>query len=508
MSGSPYSVAHDPLVAGRTASVVGSGPNGLSAAVALARAGVRVTVYEAGPEPGGATRSAAVLGPGTTVDLGSAVHPFGVASPFLRTLDLSRHGLEWVQPDIPVGHPLDDGPAAVQYRSLARTAADLGPDGSAWWRLYAPLVGAWEETVAAFLGPMLRPPRHPVALARLSIRGALPAQAIARALFRTERARALFAGTSAHAVLPLDRPLTAAFGVLFGAAAHATGWPVARGGSDAIAAALVAELESYGGRVVTGAEITDLAQVRPADVVLLDLGPHAVADVAGAELPAAVVRGLRGWRYGTGVHKVDYLLDGPVPWNDARLGRAGTVHLGGSLMQIAAAERDVHAGRHPGRPFVLVAQQSAIDVSRAPTGQQVLYAYAHTPAGSTVAVGDRVDAQIERFAPGFRDRVIGRVESSPADLERWNANLVGGDVIGGSMGGAQLLLRPRATLRPYSLGAPGLFMCSASTPPGGGVHGMNGYHAARAALAHLRRGARSTRAPAPTVHIPTRKDSP
>ncbi|MGC5629296.1 phytoene desaturase family protein [Georgenia sp. Z1344] len=487
MSRSPFAVGHDPLVAGRTAAVVGSGPNGLAAAVALARAGVAVTVHEAGPEAGGATRSGPVLGEGTTVDLGSAVHPFGIASPFLATLDLGRHGLEWVQPDIPVGHPLDDGPAAVQYRSLRYTAADLGRDGAAWQRLYAPVVSDWEATTAGFLGPLLRVPREPVALARLGLRGALPATAVAKALFRDERARALFAGTSAHSVMPLTHPLTAAFGVLFGAAAHATGWPVARGGSRAISAALVAELEAHGGRVVTDSEITDLDQVRPADAILLDLGPHAVAELAGDELPAGVTRGLRRWRYGTATHKVDYLLDGPVPWNDDRLGRAGTVHLGGTLDEIAAAERDVHRGRHPERPYVLVAQQSALDPGRAPAGQQVLYAYAHTPHGSTAPVGDRIDAQLERFAPGFRDRVLRRVESAPADLAAWNPNLVGGDVVGGSMGGTQLLLRPRATLRPYGLGASGLFMCSASTPPGGGVHGMNGYHAARAALTHLRR---------------------
>lgn len=494
---SPYAVTHDPQVSGRRAVVIGSGPNGLSAAVALARAGLLVEVHEAASVPGGATRSGPVLGEGTTVDLGAAVHPFGVASPFLSTLNLARHGLEWLQPDIPVAHPLDGRPAALLHRSLEQTCQELGEDGRAWRRLHAPAVNHWESLVGSILSPLLRVPRHPVVMARFGLRGALPAAALARALFRDEPARALFAGTAAHSVLPLHHPLTSAFGVLFGAAGHATGWPVARGGSQAISRALVAELEAHSGRVVTDHPVTDLAQVGPADVILLDLAPQAVADLVGDRLPRSVERGLRRWRHGTAVHKVDYLLDGPVPWTDERVGRAGTVHVGGTLTEVAAAEDDAHRGRHPERPFVLVAQQSMLDPGRAPEGQQVLYAYAHTPHGSSAQVGPRIDAQIERFAPGFRDRVLRRVETSPAELAAWNPNLVGGDVIGGSMAGVQQVLRPRATLRPYQLGAPGLFICSASAPPGGGVHGMSGYHAARAALDYLR-------TPQSTVHrIPT-----
>lgn len=495
---SRYAVTHDPRVSGRRAVVIGSGPNGLSAAVALARAGLLVEVHEAASVPGGATRSGPLLGEGTTVDLGAAVHPFGVASPFLSTLNLGRHGLEWLQPDIPVAHLLDGGPAALLHRSLDRTCQELGVDGPAWRRLHEPAVNHWEALVGSVLAPLLRVPRHPVLMARFGLRGALPAAALARALFREEPARALFAGTAAHSVLPLHHPLTSAFGVLFGAAGHATGWPVARGGSQAISRALVAELEAHSGRVITDHPITDLAQVGPADVVLMDLGPQAVADLVGDRLPHGVQRGLRRWRYGTGVHKVDYLLDGPVPWSDPRVAGAGTVHVGGTLAEVAAAEADVHRGRHPERPFVLVAQQSMLDPSRAPEGQQVLYAYAHTPQGSTQPVGHRVDAQIERFAPGFRDRIIGRVETSPSELAAWNPNLVGGDVIGGSVSGVQQVLRPRATLRPYQLGVPGLFICSASAPPGGGVHGMSGYHAARAALTYLHSEEAPTRGPSAT----------
>lgn len=477
--------AAEPALRGRTAAVVGAGPNGLAAAIVLARAGLEVTVYEAAPSPGGALRSAPVFGLGTIVDLGAAVHPLGIASPFFASLQLERHGLRWLQPDIPLAHPLDGRPAALLHRSLAETAAGLGVDAAAWRRLHEPLQRRWPAVLDLVLGPLLRVPADLGTAVRFGVRAAPPAQAIASTLFRSDATRALFAGNAAHALLPLDRITTGAFGVLFGVAAHTSGWPVAAGGSQAIADALVAELRSLGGRVITETPIDDRRALGPVDVVMLDTGPHAAARIAGDRIPLSVRRALQRWRYGTALHKVDYLLNGPVPWSDPRVAAAGTVHLGGTLAEVAAAEAAVAAGRQPERPFVLVAQQSAIDPSRAPGHNQVLYAYAHTPNGSISRTGSRIDAQIERFAPGFRDRILARVETTPAALAAWNANLVGGDVVGGAATLRQLL-RPRLTTHPYRLG-PGLYLCSASTPPGGGVHGMSGFHAANAALTDLRR---------------------
>ncbi|MCM3689213.1 phytoene desaturase family protein [Kocuria rosea] len=475
-----------------TAAVVGSGPNGLGAAVVLARAGLDVTVHEAAATAGGAARSAAVLGPGTVTDLGSAVHPFGAASPLFTTLGLHRHGLEWLHPPIAAAHPLDDGPPGLLHRSLERTAEGLGRDGAAWTALHRGVVDRWEDTVEAVLGPLVRAPAHPLALASFGLRAPWPAAATARALFRTEQARGLFAGSAVHAVLPARHVLTSAFGTLFGAAAHATGWPVARGGSQAIVDALVADLEEHGGRVLLGSPVTDLAQVRPADVVLLDLTPRQVLRLGGLELPPRYRRALARWRYGTASYKVDLLLDGPVPWRDARIARAGTVHVGGTLAEIDAAETEARAGRLPERPFVLVAQQGAADRSRAPEGQEVLWAYAHVPHGcDDPAAGERVLDQLERFAPGVRDRIVARVDTPPGRLEAWNANLVGGDIGGGALDGLQQVFRPAVQPDPYATGAPGVYLCSSSTPPGGGVHGMAGCHAARSALRDLARRRRS-----------------
>ncbi|MFW6186849.1 MAG: phytoene desaturase family protein [Actinomycetota bacterium] len=475
-----------------TAAVVGSGPNGLAAAVVLARAGLDVTVHEAASVPGGAARSSDLLGPGTVVDLGSAVHPFGAASPLFRSLGLERHGLEWLHPPVVAAHPLDGAPPGLLHRSLERTAAELGPDGRAWTALHRGVVARWEQTVESVLGPLVRVPEHPVALAAFGLRAPWPAAATARALFRTEQARGLFAGSAAHAVLPPRHVLTSAFGTLFGAAAHATGWPVARGGSRAIADALVAELRGHGGRVLLDRPVTDLAQVRPADAVLLDLTPRQVLGLRGLELPPRYRRALARWRYGTASYKVDLLLDGPVPWRDPRVGQAGTVHVGGTLAEIDAAESQARAGRLPERPFVLVAQQGAADPSRAPAGRQVLWAYAHVPHGcDDPAAGERVLTQLERFAPGVRDRVLARVDTPPSGLQAWNGNLVGGDIGGGSLDGLQQLFRPVVQADPYATGVPGVFLCSSSTPPGGGVHGMAGCHAARSALRALaRRGRR------------------
>ncbi|MFI7494772.1 phytoene desaturase family protein [Kocuria sp. M4R2S49] len=475
-----------------TAAVVGSGPNGLAAAVVLARAGLDVTVHEAAGSAGGAARSSAALGAGTVVDLGSAVHPFGVASPLFAQLGLHRHGLEWLHPPVVAAHPLDDGPPGLLHRSLERTAAGLGADGRAWSLLHRGVVERWEETVESVLGPLVRAPEHPRALASFGLRAPWPAAATARALFRTEQARGLFAGSAAHAVLPPRHALTSAFGTLFGAAAHATGWPVARGGTQAVADALVADLVEHGGRVLVDSPVTDLARVRPADVVLLDLTPRQVLGLRGLELPDRYRRALARWRYGTASYKVDLLLDGPVPWRDPRVAEAGTVHVGGTLAEIGAAEEQARAGRLPERPFVLVAQQGAADPSRAPAGRQVLWAYAHVPHGcDDPRAGERVLDQLERFAPGVRDRIRGRVDTSPSRLEAWNANLVGGDIGGGALDGLQQVFRPAVQADPYATGVPGVWLCSSSTPPGGGVHGMAGYHAARRALRGLARSRRA-----------------
>lgn len=473
--------------AGR-AVVVGSGPNGLTAAAVLARAGLEVTVHEAAPRLGGAASSAELLAPGAVTDLGSAVHPLGVASPAFAGLGLQRHGLRWVHPDAPLAHPLDDRPSALLERSLPATSESLGRDGRAWSRLTGPVVERFGDLVPGVLGPVLRVPPHPVALAVFGARAPWPAAALARGLFREEPARALFAGLAAHAVLPLSAPLTSAFGVLLGAAAHAVGWPVARGGSGAITGALAAELGRHGGRVLLGSPVHRLEDVGPAELVLLDVGPPELDRIAGHRLPARYRRGLRDYRYGTASYKVDYLLDGPVPWRDPETLRAATVHVGGGLADLAAAEAAVAAGRLPERPFVLLAQQSLADRSRAPEGREVVWAYCHVPRGyAGTEAGALLDAQVERFAPGFRDRVLARVETPPEALERWDRNLVGGDISGGSMAGLQSVLRPRPALRPYATPLPGVFLCSSSTPPGGGVHGMCGWHAAAAALRWRRR---------------------
>ncbi|MGJ7440658.1 phytoene desaturase family protein [Aquipuribacter sp. MA13-6] len=464
---------------------MGSGPNGLTAAVVLAREGVRVTVHEAETTVGGAARSAGTLGDGTVVDLGSAVHPFGIASPVLRSLGLERHGLQWRHAPVPLAHPLDDRPAALLHRDLLRTAIGLGRDGSSWRRLHEPFVRRWDDLVRSVLSPLLRRPAHPLLMAGFGAAGVASASVLTRTVFRDEPARALFAGSATHAVLPLGAPLTSAFGVLFGTAGMTTGWPVPHGGAQAVSDALVAELLDHGGRVLTGHRVTDLAELGEADLVLLDLTPQQVLRLRGTGLPPRYRRALQRWRYGPGAFKVDYLLDGPVPWTDPQVAHASSVHVGGTATEVATAEAEVHRGRHPARPFVLLAQQDVADPGRAPDDQRVVWAYTHVPNGSDVDVSDHITAQVERFAPGFRDRVVDRLVSSPARLQAMDANLVGGDVNGGAFTGLQQVARPVLSNNPYRTPVPGLYLCSASTPPGGGVHGMCGAHAAAAALRWL-----------------------
>ncbi len=481
---------------GRRAVVVGSGPNGLTAAAVLARAGWEVDVYERHHAHGGASASSDLLGPGTIVDLGAAGHSFGVASPVFRDLELTSHGLEWMHPEVPMAHPLDGRPAAVLHGSMAATVAGLGADGPAWERLHAPLVEDIDAHLANILGPSLvRWPPHLVEMARFGLRALWPAGALGRALFRDEPARALFAGSSIHAVLPPSHLLTSAFGLIFGALGMTRGWPVARGGSQSIADALASVLRSHGGRIHLNHEVTDLGEFPWADAVLLDLTPRQLLGLKGVDLTERYAGHLRRWRYGTGVSKVDFLLDGPVPWADSRVGGAGTVHVGGSLAEMEHAEREAKAGRMPDRPFVMVCQQQGADPSRATgpaAGRTVLWTYAHVPGGYDEPTEEAIIAQIERFAPGFRDRIVHRVATPPSALESWNPNLIGGDVAGGSMGGLQQILRPAPVLSPHRTSAPGVYLASSSTPPGGGVHGMAGLHAARAVLADTASHRRST----------------
>ena len=469
--------------------VVGAGPNGLAAAVTLARAGCSVVVLEGADVAGGGCRSEELTLPGFVHDVCSAIHPLGVSSPVFSGMPLADHGLEWVHPQAPAAHPLPDGRAAVLERSLAATAESLGADGRAWRRLVGPLAERWDELTASILGPLIRVPRHPVLLTRFGLKALWPARTLARRRFEGEDARALFGGLAAHAILDLGSPLTSSFGLTFAASGHAVGWPTARGGSQRLTDALVSYLRSLGGEVVTGQRVASLDDLPPARAVLFDLTPRQLVAVAGDRLPARARRRLGRFRYGPGSFKIDYALDGPVPWTAEGCSRAGSVHVGGTLDEVVAAERDVAQGRHPERPFVLTAQPSLFDATRAPEGKHTFWAYCHVPHGSTVDMTEAVEAQIERFAPGFRDRVLARHTMFPADLERHNANNVGGDVAGGSHGGLQLIARPRLAADPYSLPITGMdaYLCSASTPPGAGVHGMCGWWAAQSALKALGR---------------------
>jgi phytoene dehydrogenase-like protein len=460
--------------------VVGSGPNGLAAAVALAREGLAVHVVEAAPTPGGGCRSGALAVPGVVHDHCSTVHPLGAASAFFRTLPLERHGLRWLQPDCPVAHVLDHGRVVTLERSIDATAAQLGPDGARYRRLFEPLVERFDALLPMILSP-LRVPRRPFLLARFGWTALLSMDALA-ARFAGEPARALLAGIAAHAMVPLDAAATASFALVLGAAGHAVGWPLAAGGSQAITDALAAHLRELGGTIECGREVLDLDALPAARAYLLDLTPRQVLRVAGRRLPPSYARRLARFRYGLGVHKMDWALDGPIPWRDARCLRAATVHLAGSARDVAQAEADAHAGRVALRPFVLMVQPTLFDASRAPAGIHTAWAYCHVPPGTTHDASAAIERLVEEHAPGFLDRVIARSARTAAQMERYNPNYVGGDINGGISDLGQLFFRPMARLDPYATPARDVFLCSSSTPPGGGVHGLCGAWAARSVL--------------------------
>jgi phytoene dehydrogenase-like protein len=470
--------------------VVGAGPNGLAGAIELARHGVEVQVLEAGDTVGGGARSGELTVPGVIHDHCSAFHPMAVGSALWKEIGLERHGLRWQWPEVDCAHPLDDGTAGLLYRSIAQTAAGLGPDGSRWRWALGDLAGGFDELAADLLRPVLNVPRHPIRLATFGPRAVLPATVLAR-WFRTEQARALFGGTAAHVYTRLDRPLTASLGLMILASGHRFGWPVAEGGSGTITAAAAAALRELGGTISTGVKVTSRADIPDAAIVLLDLSPAGALSLYGDVLPVRIKRSYQRYREGSSAFKVDFAIEGHIPWTNPDCGRAGTVHLSGTFAETADVERQRAQGRMPQRPFVLLGQQYLADPSRSAGNVNPIYAYAHVPFGYTGDATAVVVDQIERFAPGFRDRIIATATTSTAQLEAENANYVGGDIIGGANDGLQVLFRPRLAVDPYFTGVPGVFLCSQSTPPGAGVHGLCGYHAARSALRRLRKRTRS-----------------
>jgi phytoene dehydrogenase-like protein len=466
------------------ACVIGAGPNGLAAAIVLAQAGLQVDVFEAEPTAGGAARTMELTLPGFLHDFGSAVHPFGAGSPFFSSLPLSDYGLHWTHSPAPLAHPLDDGTAVVLESDLSQAAGVLGADGTAWRALVEPYVDRWHEFAIEALRPVTLFPRHPFLMARFGLNLLRSARSLAHSHFRGERARALFAGLAAHSFLSLDAQMSGVFGVMFAISAHAVGWPIPRGGSQALTNALCGYLAKLGGTVKTSTRVGSLDDVNGYDVTLCDITPRQLLQIAGDRLAPDYRRQLASYRYGPGAFKVDYALSSPIPWKAKECLRAATVHIGGSFDDIAASETAMANGQHAERPFMILAQPSLFDPTRAPEGKHVAWVYCHVPNGSRVDMLPRIENQIERFAPGFRDCVQARRVFSPADLEGMDANLIGGDVGGGAMDLRQFLFRP--TRRQYATSLPGLYLCSASTPPGGGVHGMCGFHAARLALRKLK----------------------
>ncbi len=467
----------------RRAAVIGAGPNGLAAAIVLAQSGLPVDVFEAEPQPGGAARTLELTLPGFRHDFGSAVHPMGAGSPFFSSLPLKEYGLEWIHSPAPLAHPLDDGTAVTLERDLREAESALGEDGKHWRRLMGPFAKKWNILAPEVLCPVHLFSRHPFLLAHLGLVGFPSATALAHYWFRNARTKALFAGLAAHSVLALSEPLSASFGLMLGVAAHAVGWPIPRGGAQSISNALCGYLGKLGGTVRTSNRIEDLSALAGYDVILCDITPRQLLRLADSRLTPAYKRSLQKYRYGPGVFKVDYALSAPIPWKASDCLRAATIHLGGTIEEIAASEEAMRYGHHSERPFVLLAQPTLFDPTRAPEGRHTAWAYCHVPNGSDFDMLPRLEAQIERFAPGFRDCVLQRRVFTPAGLESMDANLVGGDIGGGAVDLKQFVFRP--TRRHYATSARNIYLCSSSTPPGGGVHGMCGYNAAKLALSRL-----------------------
>jgi phytoene dehydrogenase-like protein len=466
--------------------VVGSGPNGLAAGIELAQRGAEVKIIEAADSVGGGMRSGELTLPGYVHDICSAVHPLGILSPFFMSLPLDQHGLEWAKPPASVAHPLDDQPAVMLYKSLATTAENLGADGKSWKNAFAPFLSKSEELLEDILGP-LSIPEHPLLLARFGLPGLRSAVGYANSRFKADQARALFSGCAAHSILPLEKKLTTAVGFLFALSAHMEDWPVAVGGSKNIADALASYFKSLGGTIETSTRISHVGELPNAKVYLFDTDPLQLASIASSVLPDNYVKRIRKYRYGPGVFKMDWAFDGPIPWKDPRCLEASTVHVGGTMAEVAASERAAWNDEHSENPFLILCQQSQFDPSRAPEGKQTGYAYCHVPAGSTQDMTGVIENQIERFAPGFRDCILARHTTDTSDLHSHNPNYVGGAIAGGVADITQIFTRPVARLNPYTTPNPRIFICSASTPPGGGVHGMCGFHAARAALKKISR---------------------
>lgn len=474
--------------------VVGAGPNGLAAAITLARAGHATLLIEGQETVGGGCRSAELTLPGFTHDTCAAIVSLAASSPFMASVPLKEHGLEWVYPQASLAHPLDDGTAVVvehcpddPLAGVDATAKTLGVDAAAYRGLMSPVVADWPRLTQDLLGPLPLPPRHPLTFAQFGLRALGPAYHVAKALFRGERARAVFAGMSAHAIMPLEHFLTSAFGVVLNGGAHAVGWPMAKGGTQRLAEALAHYLRSLGGEIVTGQTVTSVDDLPPHRVAVFDVTPRQLLRLAGHRLPAGYRRTLERYRYGPGVFKIDWALSGPIPWKAPECARCSVVHLGGTLEEIAAGERAMWRGDHPEWPYVLVAQQTLFDPTRAPAGKHTAWAYCHVPNGSTFDMTARIEAQVERFAPGFRDRILARHTMNTRQVEQHNPNYIGGDINGGVQDVAQQFARP-VLFRPYATPVKGLYLCSSATPPGGGVHGMCGYHAALTVLRDLATG--------------------